>query len=849
MPTPEEIAIAEAEAEADADFDFEQEQLGKSMLGGPKASIGLPSDHFNDVPPTLINKGIGGLNAALDYIPGLGADTIPYVQDEQGIPSMDESGRPIEVPAQTPRTRAAGFLQGAIPTATGLIGGGLLSPGFATAGDLGARYLNKQLGLMPSDQDEFSDYKKFSLENPALLNATLGYALPAAKAVTGYGIKGALAGAQQGNGLIQKAGKVLDPILNPQRLGGDALEKVVGEPLESVASKMRPGVSSRTVAEAIDDPQTRDALARVQDALTKNKDPQISRMVDEANLARVSGREGILDDISKAAEVSPYESGRKIMSRRDLLERMESKKISRAYDAVPKNQPIKISEVKQSIVNGLDKFAGPGSGNITPKASEFLEEVFNAPDDVTLEMVQNWRKRGQSLSASLYRSAEPEAKMSANIVDSFNDTLDTVLEKQGGKLKEAIDITRGSKQKFNRGIAKQLGKRGDYAERAMKPENVVNAVLKDKTNAEQFMAGIGRDPAALQEIKDNIGVKLRSVVGEDGKLVRWIDQHKDQLKTILEGDYSKIQNIYDDALSRLKVGRSAEKSFRGSQTRPLGNIQDSIDEALGIKDSSIKKTLAKTLLKGGAGAYVGSGFGPGGAFIGGMLGAGQQAAFSGGRKKAMREMYKLTSDPELLSGFLKNRKDLTLGGIMKGAAKEIPSKGVVAVTQALRTVMQEDDDDSLEQPIKITKPKSQDFRSAPKGVVLAKSSQQPRMDSVLKAIAMTESAGNPKAVSKAGAKGLMQFMDATAKEYGVEDPFDPVQSIRGAKRYMEYLIKRFGDLRLALAAYNRGPTALDSLIKRTGKRDFEDLKKFLPKETAAYVPKVEKFIAKYEGEA
>lgn len=76
---------------------------------------------------------------------------------------------------------------------------------------------------------------------------------------------------------------------------------------------------------------------------------------------------------------------------------------------------------------------------------------------------------------------------------------------------------------------------------------------------------------------------------------------------------------------------------------------------------------------------------------------------------------------------------------------------------------------------------------------------------LLHALVLTESAYRPDAVSPAGAAGLTQLMPATARELGVADRFDPVENLRGGADYLARQLKRFGDVRLALAAYNSGP--------------------------------------------
>jgi soluble lytic murein transglycosylase len=79
---------------------------------------------------------------------------------------------------------------------------------------------------------------------------------------------------------------------------------------------------------------------------------------------------------------------------------------------------------------------------------------------------------------------------------------------------------------------------------------------------------------------------------------------------------------------------------------------------------------------------------------------------------------------------------------------------------------------------------------------------------LVKAVIHAESAFDPDARSRRGASGLMQLMPLTARQMGVADPFDPAQNIQGGTRYLKHLIGRFGDLELAVAAYNAGPEAV-----------------------------------------
>jgi soluble lytic murein transglycosylase-like protein len=102
---------------------------------------------------------------------------------------------------------------------------------------------------------------------------------------------------------------------------------------------------------------------------------------------------------------------------------------------------------------------------------------------------------------------------------------------------------------------------------------------------------------------------------------------------------------------------------------------------------------------------------------------------------------------------------------------------------------------------------------------------------LIASVIQAESGGDPSAISRSGAAGLMQLMPETAQQYGVDNRFDPYESVDGGSRYLRDLLARYHrNVSLALAAYNAGPGAVDA---SRGVPPFAETRAYVARVTAA----------------
>ncbi len=145
------------------------------------------------------------------------------------------------------------------------------------------------------------------------------------------------------------------------------------------------------------------------------------------------------------------------------------------------------------------------------------------------------------------------------------------------------------------------------------------------------------------------------------------------------------------------------------------------------------------------------------------------------------------------------------------------------------------DDSNSAQPGRNFRPVKSVYAIPPAEVdqVVVKAAADKQVDpKLVHSIIQVESGYDPNAVSRKGAMGLMQLIPDTARRFGVNNPFDPVQNVQGGVTYLKYLLDMFkGDVTLSLAAYNAGE---NSVLRSGGVPAFRETQDYVRKVNSLY---------------
>lgn len=300
-----------------------------------------------------------------------------------------------------------------------------------------------------------------------------------------------------------------------------------------------------------------------------------------------------------------------------------------------------------------------------------------------------------------------------------------------------------------------------------------------------------------------------------------------KLKRFLAYDVRKsAEQAFDEALPG-KAGKYAKandlfsslESIGKTLNKPLARPAPSLGDYL--KGGSLPMTVATGALSAPLGV------GPAAALVGGKI------AYNSAKK------YSEAAFPITVSSAYEKiaQKLATKSGQLGTLA--VPAAGAALIPGSRQSV-QKSSPAAIQSvtPKQIPTPKADITNKTP----IKLGEQKISLNKVLDVVEKVESNGNPRAVSKAGAKGAYQFTDATAKDYGLSDPYNRAESRKAASRKLTDDYGKFGQLELALAAYNAGAGRVDKLLKKRNGNDFSDIEAYLPTETQNYVRKIAKIL-------
>lgn len=588
----------------------------------------------------------------------------------------------------------------------------------------------------------------------------------------------------------------------------------------------------KTTAEVLG-PQNREAVASLAETLATSGSQEAKAAFTSAEMARESARKNILS----RTRGEPLSEERAAEIIRPSLEKnlaaIKEQVTAAAKRAENPSDFVKTYGVKRAVSDA--EKALTESGAYTPNAEiKGLLDTFRAlPQKVSLKTLQDFRSRagelGQQLTDKRDQSLAKALYGATNTAEQAAIKAGTVSKATGKAIGEMRGLRKTQGELYETGgVEKALKK--EYGNYTLDPEKVLGATTGTEAEASRLLKALGADKVTKDAVSRAFMTKLidSTSSASTGKLYgegfsRFIRNNREAAAKVLgKNGLSNLEKVAADIASREKVREIAAKISQGKSFSTQG-----ITSGLALQAA----------LHGGASKipFLGRAFDT----LAKTLGRDREALIE-------QKLVQFALKPENAAAMLKAAD--------KASVADLISRFSDFITKAVPPVFGSAAGQAAEQKPK-PQPRSM-FRmesaygtpSSPAVDLAGKKNMTEPEDPLIAAVVKQESAGKPGAVSSKGATGLMQVMPETAKEIAAElgienyDLKDPDTNMMFGQYYLKKLMNQFGDVKLALAAYNAGPGKVAQWIDTWGS-DWDTISQELAKrgqykETRNYVPGV-----------
>lgn len=527
----------------------------------------------------------------------------------------------------------------------------------------------------------------------------------------------------------------------------------------------------------------------------------------------------------------------------------------------PRGQPLR-GDAASAVEELFKPLAQEKAGTLFGPKGEKLTQAARFPEAETFKGMSQLRQRFLDAAAGAEKQSQNQAAaVMKALAASVDDTIADAAEKAVGFSAEQKEIMmqarktwKALKETYDEGAVGQVLKTNEYGRPSVLASAVPSKLLSSPEAAAQFKRALGKNEEALAPLRAYL---VSQMAGKTPTQFRAYLKQSSRLESVLGKEhFANLMRVADS----IDTERTVRELFTGPSKGQSLTAQSLKKNTAELLKASAMQSLGiighPQLDKAGAGLGAGIGYKVGGwpggvvgTTLGGWLGKKSVEAQKAFATRVDAALLNLALDPKYAQDLLSKPGRKPLERVWPSFVKEFTGAEATVLLNVAKANLPDDQKKTdAEQPMK------QRFEGGPEPQARAEEpraqAEDPELEKLVNAIIKIESAGNPKAISPKGAKGLMQLMDPTGKEwhaaFGLETPYDPFDAAfnkRAGTAEIKRLMDKYKDPQLALAAYNWGQGNLDRLIGPSKGKKFSDLQDRLPSETREYVRKVSSRLA------